>query len=276
MVYIVANIKGGSGKSKYAGHLLPEHIRRKGKQEIVKIYEFDEHSRSSENYLGNSDFVESEIIAKKDIEHKIFDVKYDSDKEDVIVDVGAGEILSEIIKVAHIGIGLERLVFVVPYSNDGTLALKQTVDLIESGIDNPKIMIVLNRVVFSGKTLEDAKDEVIDLYGSPIYFIKPSPILKQVSKYIKAAIPDISKEIVFAALEKKSFTDIKDRYDRTKDLPQDELNILWKARGLIKGDSPTKEEHRLGYGMLLRESKISDFLESNCEEFFSELQKVEK
>lgn len=274
-VYIVANTKGGSGKSKTSGHIIPEYIRRKGKQERVMLYEFDEHSRSSENYLQKSNYVNFKVISKKDIETEIFDVRYDAQSEDVIVDVGAGDILHELIKVAELGIGLENLVFVVPYSNDASLALKETIDLIESEISNPKIMIVLNRIVFDGKTLEEAKSEAIELYGSKALSIEPNPVLKDVSKYIKTAIPDISKLITVAALGQESFTDIKARYDSVKDLSSEKLKKVWKDRGLIAGESMTKEENKRNYGIHLRESKIADFLD-DCEEFYVELARVEK
>lgn len=274
-VYIVANTKGGSGKSKTSGHIIPEYIRRKGKQERVMLYEFDEHSRSSENYLQKSNYVNFKVISKKDIETEIFDVRYDAQSEDVIVDVGAGDILHELIKVAELGIGLENLVFVVPYSNDASLALKETIDLIESKISNPKIMIVLNRIVFDGKTLEEAKSEAIELYGSKALSIEPNPVLKDVSKYIKTAIPDISKLITVAALGQESFTDIKARYDSVKDLSSEKLKKVWKDRGLIAGESMTKEENKRNYGIHLRESKIADFLD-DCEEFYVELARVEK
>jgi len=273
-VYVVANTKGGSGKSKTSGHVLPEFIRRKGKQEGVMLYEFDEHSRSSENYLQKSDYVNFKVISKKDIETEIFDVRYDAEAEDVVVDVGAGDILYEIIKVAELGIGLDKLVFVVPYSNDASLALKETIDLIESKISKPKIMIVLNRIVFEGKTLEEAKSEAIELYGSKALSIEPNPILKDVSKYIKTAIPDISKLITVAALGQESFTDIKARYDFSKDFSSEELQKVWRERGLITGKTMTKAENKRNYGIHLRESKIADFLD-DCEEFYSELAKTE-
>ncbi len=39
-IYIIANRKGGAGKSTLASHLVPEYIIRKGKQKKINLFEF--------------------------------------------------------------------------------------------------------------------------------------------------------------------------------------------------------------------------------------------
>jgi len=274
MIYIVSNKKGGSGKSFFAGHLLPEHIRRKGKQERVKLFEFDEHSRTSENYLRKSLFVDSEVVYEENMQEKIFGASFDAKKEDVIIDIGAGATLKKIIETAEATFGLDELVFVVPYSDDSSITLDETVKLIEEYIPFPKILIAINRIPFDGFSLENAKKVAIDLFGSEKYNLPASPVLKKVSKYIKAAIPQVHVLTVFSRSENASLVDLKQRYILSQDLDTDGLVAVWKEEGLIAGEQPTREEYIKNMGNLQRQLEASRFLDE-CSEFYDSLLELE-
>ncbi len=275
MIYIVSNQKGGSGKSFVAGHILPEHIKRKGAQERVKLFEFDEYSKTSSNYLGRSKLIVPTVISEKDIADEIFNVGFESKNEDVIVDVGAGHLLEKILEVSSLGFGGRDLVFVIPYSDDSSMALLDTVQSIEKHIDNPKIMIVINRLSFDGFSLENAKEVAIDLFGSKKYSAEPSKVLPKVKKYIKAALPDNHEVVSLARLEGLSLAELKNKYDITKELSEDDLIQSWKEIGLVDGEEITREEYVRNMGMLQRYLNASRYLES-CSEFFEQLSEIEK
>ncbi len=274
MIFATTNIKGGAGKSAFASHLIPEYILRKGKQKSIKLFEFDSYNKTSKEFLGNSRIIETEVIGEEDIQEKIFDVLFDSKEEDVILDVGAGSLVSQIVSVAKKSLLLDQLVFVVPYSNDGVEPLLETITLIENAVDNPKILIVLNKLYNSSFLIEKAKEKAISLYGIEKYQIEPCEHLDRLDKYVRAAIPFQSFVFSFAAADKASLVDLKVMYMATKDLNEEELEEFWRSSGGIKGKKITREEFKRGKVLMQRQLESAIFLDE-CSGFFLELEKFE-
>ena len=275
MIYITLNYKGGSGKSSFAGHLLPEYIRRKG-QESVSLFEFDSYSKSSKEHLSKSRFIESSIISEKDIEKEVYDLIFESASgKDVILDVGAGMLVNQIIKVAEENMRVEDLVFVIPYANDAVEPLYDTVVSIEKNIKAPKILIVMNRMPQYSFDLETAKSDAISLFGSKEYLIAPSPYLETVEKYIKAALPYEKEVFAFAMADKCSLTDLRKEYGSLRNLSIQELEEYWRESGVIGEEPMTKEQYKENSIIMQRQMKASRFLD-NCSLFFDELKKLEE
>lgn len=275
MIYVTINYKGGSGKSTIAGHLLPEHIKRKG-QKIVSLFEFDNYSKSSKEHLSKSYFVESKVISEKAIEKEVFKLLFQTDVgKDAILDVGAGVLVNQIIKVANENMKLDDLVFVVPYSNDSVEPLFDTVTSIEKIIEKPKILIVMNRMPEYSFDLSVAKEDAITLFGNKEYLIPPSPLLKNIEKYIKATLPYDKEVFAFAMADKCSLVDLKDMYSKAKDLSIKELEIFWRASGIIGEEPMTEEQYIVNSIIMQRQMKASKFLDS-AKDFYSSLKEIEE
>jgi len=270
MIYIVGNTKGGSGKSFIGNHILPAYLYLRKGQEETLLYEFDEHSRTSQDYLQNSPSVKSQIIKEDQIQEEVFNVRFSSKTEDVIIDVGAGHLLGKIVKEAELAFKMDELVFVVPYSDDSLYSLQETIASIEKYVENPKIVIVINRLSIQDNTLESAKDVAIDLFGSKRYSIKPSSILKDIEKYVKSAISEVHILTVFARTEKVSMIDMYKNYLAVEGLDDDELENVWKARGAIKGEKATREEFVREYVLIQHHLEVKNFLDS-LTEFYDSL-----
>ncbi len=274
MVYFIVNQKGGVGKSSFASHILPEYILGKGKEDTVNFFEFDEYSQSSKDYLSNSELVEPTIIKEEDIREKIFSIDYDAETQDVIVDVGAGSLVSQIVSIAEESLSLDKLVFIIPYSDDAPSALLETIALIEETVDNPKILVALSKIIQTTFNLEESKKAAISLYGNVKYGIEPYEHLDKIDKYVKASIPYDHFVFTFAKADKASLVDLKKSYLAVKGLEYKELVELWRDIGKIEGETITREEHIRNKIAMQRHQKATKFLD-DCSEFYAELEKLE-
>jgi len=275
MVYVVLNFKGGVGKSTLASNLIPEYILQKGKQKAIKLFEFDEYSQTSKDYLKNSELIESTIISEEEIERKILDIQFYARTEELILDVGPGPLVDKIITVANNSINFtDKLIFLIPYSDDAPLALLNTIKLIEETINNPKILVILNKIPNSGFKVKQTKKNTISLYGNEKSGTNPYKYLDKIDRYIRASVPYDHDIFTFAKAYKTSLVDLKKTYLVFKDITPDKLENIWRANANIKGESLTKDELIYNFFAIRGHLKATNFLNA-CSEFYEVLKNLE-
>lgn len=212
-IFIITNVKGGTGKSFIASHFISNYILNKKKQKNVKLYEFDEYGRTSENFLLNSKAITSKVVSKNEMFNAMLDISFYHMTEDIIIDIGPKGILESFIYfAARIIFPYEKdIIFIIPYSNDGIVSLLYTIDKIQVNTKLPNIAIVLNKIPKKINSLEKAKTYAFEIYGNQEYALPSHPKKNELDKYIKGYFPDYSYEdILYPKLEKKSLVDYID------------------------------------------------------------------
>ncbi|SFP02044.1 hypothetical protein [Hydrogenimonas thermophila] len=171
MTLVVANTKGGVGKSIISHMVLPVLFLEDDK--TINVYEIDDNNRTS--LKKNSDNLNFKSIKIKEMEDDIDNVKMDTIINDDsivnIIDCGGGNdtiaILNHLAKSDMYG-----LVYIVPVNDDIEQFenTKQTIDLIYSNDKEARIFLIFNRA--HSIDFQDVKQQFIAFFGSTQYGIE--------------------------------------------------------------------------------------------------------
>ena len=166
MNIVIANTKGGVGKSIISTQVLPAFFQQQNNTKNVNVYEIDNNNKSQ---LSNSSLNFKSLDLTKG-EDALLEADYNTNAVNVI-DAGGGDDTRTIINYIQKNDIFVDL-YLVPVLNDFEQVhnLKQTVSLIRQIDNNASVYVVLNKL----KSLEeqDIKDQFIFLFGSEKYGIK--------------------------------------------------------------------------------------------------------
>lgn len=266
-IYVTLNTKGGVGKSTFAQHLIPEYIKRTKGQASIDLYEFNEHSQSSE-LIQKSSLVSFKVVTNEDLQTEMVNIRYDSRNESIIIDAGAGKHTVDIIESARRNKLEDKLIFVIPFIHGGGKPLTETIDLIKGSIDNPKILLGLNAC----ESLDPVrlKKKFIFLYGNKAYDTKPLAVMRTPMEV--GAVPEITNELEFANILGMSMSEIASKYSNVKDFDDDELIAIWsKEDGVEEID---RERYAEKIGIHMRQLDVYEKIQK-CDEFFDALERLE-
>lgn len=159
-VFVVANTKGGSGKTNTAFNILPAVL------DGCKIIEIDDNNNSSTLYKESKVVIDKKSITTKEAEEHLQDVIFDlmsGDSVDIVIDAGGGNDSLEVlkaIKALDLSAYAEEIIYIIPVMNS-LLQLnnaKQMIDLLV----RQKIVIALNGVY----DMSNIENEWVFWYGS--------------------------------------------------------------------------------------------------------------
>ncbi len=164
---VVAGLKGGAGKSITSGMLLPIH----GNGKPVYVYEIDSSNRT---ILPKSKHVNFKTFTVNEANNALTDIDFKllSQKDGLhIVDIGGGTDTRNVLE--QIGRSdLNNLTYVLPMNDDFDQIdnIKETISIINTNDDHPKIHLLLNRVHDMDE--KAIKKQFPGLFGSKKYGIK--------------------------------------------------------------------------------------------------------
>ncbi|WOE70123.1 hypothetical protein RZR97_00745 [Hydrogenimonas thermophila] len=171
MTIVVANTKGGVGKSIISHMVLPTLFLDDDK--TINVYEIDDNNRTSLN-LNDSKKLNFKSIKIKEMEDDIDQVKMDAiiNDDDIvnIIDCGGGNdtlaILDHLAKS-----DMEGLVYIVPANDDIEQFenVKQTIDMIYKNDKEARIFLIFNRA--HSIDFKNIKQQFIAFFGFEQYGI---------------------------------------------------------------------------------------------------------
>lgn len=223
---IIANTKGGVGKSTTAIHFIPMAFLDKK----INVFEVD-NNNVGKIKLKNSK-LNFETLRLKDSDEALANVHFYDDDDNVIniIDCGGGDDTKVILKSINNDIDLEGLTYVVPTNDDLEQFenVKQTIELIKENDKKAKIYLILNRC--ASLTIESVKEQFTAYFGDDTYEIEAryNEIANNVNGmfYIKESkIPGI--------LANKEHISLKDAYLTAKDTLDNRTTLQkgWKKQG---------------------------------------------
>jgi len=226
-VLVVANTKGGVGKSTIASQILPVLFRDSGKR--IKVYELDDNNKT---YYDKSK-IEFNTLKTSKTEDVIDDVDIDLKLgEDVvnIIDAGGGNdtkvVLNGIQKAE-----LKDLLYFIPVNDDFEQFenTKTTIEEIRSFDETAKIFLIFNRVFSFSK--KDIENQFIAFFGSEEYGIKGR--FDEIYPEIEDKILLIQNTQIVSILKNFYNTTLYDFYDENKNLIKnvDEYKKEWVEKG---------------------------------------------
>jgi len=166
MNIVIANTKGGVGKTIVSTQVLPAYFVQCNNTKNINIYEIDNNNKSS---LQNSSLNFKTLNLDKG-EEALLEADYNVDSIN-IVDAGGGDDTRAVLNYIQKNDILVDL-YLVPVLSDYEQVhnLKQTINLIRQIDNNASVYVVLNKL----KSLEeqDIKDQFIFLFGSERYGIE--------------------------------------------------------------------------------------------------------
>lgn len=166
-IKVVANGKGGVGKSIQSKYILPTILQDQYSE--INVYEIDNN-----NNKGNfkSDFVNHSIFRIDEKNEAIFDVSFNEDEQDIlsIIDCGGGDDLQPVIDSLYKN-QIENIDFYIPTLDDDETFdnIKSTIDIIKEKYPKSKITLILNKVIDPSANIEKAKEQFINIFGSEKY-----------------------------------------------------------------------------------------------------------
>jgi len=174
----VVNTKGGVGKSFVATQILPLALNSSNN---INIFELDNNNKTT----LKSNLINFKNLNTKSLDEILFDVSF-ADEITNIIDAGGGNDTTEVI-TALAKNDVEIDTFVIPVLKDFevTKNLLDTINLIQKEFENPKIIIVLNKLI------QDPKSEFIYIFGAQEYGIEG--ILGELEDIEIVAIKDYSE-----------------------------------------------------------------------------------
>jgi len=166
MTIVVANTKGGVGKTIISHHILPALFVDDDVE--INVFEIDDNNRSVIN--DNNKKVSYKSIKINEMEDDVDKVKMDDlfsgDKFVNVIDCGGGNdtiaILNHLAKS-----NMDNITYIIPVNSDIEQVdnVIQTADLINSYSKNAKIILIFNRA----KELSYYKEQFAGFFGSNIY-----------------------------------------------------------------------------------------------------------
>jgi len=181
MVLVTLGEKGGGGKSTIAYHFLSAYFLKKSASEgttppKIKIYEFDAHNKTSDDFKEDLLVSGISISSKEDdMVNAIATIEYgDSEGENIIIDVGGSDNTDRFLSLIKDTFLAEQIIFIVPEMNKKPRSAENTIDKIRKVSPDAKIIIALNR----WSTSEPGEDEFKFFFGDENMGIEPSPLSK--------------------------------------------------------------------------------------------------
>jgi len=169
-VLVIANTKGGVGKSTLANQVLP--LLAEENQDVT-VYEIDNNNKTM---LPNSKSIQYKNLTTKETEDVATDVTMskllEDDSELKIIDCGGGDDTKKILNIFG-KYDISGVTYIVPINDDIEQIenLKETIKMINENDKEAKIYLVLNRC--NKLDIVSIKEQFIGLYGSEKYNIDP-------------------------------------------------------------------------------------------------------
>jgi len=190
-IFVLANTKGGAGKSTIASMVMPALFNDKE----VFLYEID----GSNNTKIRDTKIEYKNLLPRDSEEHLFDIDYQAmlkDNSIHIIDAGGGDDTKAVLKSIS-EVGLENVEYLIPL-NDDIEQVQNVIDTIKLIDKNTakSINVVFNRVYDREKIKEQfiglfgdeeigIKSRVEELKGVDEFFIVPNSTLFGILKNLK-------------------------------------------------------------------------------------------
>jgi len=219
---IVANTKGGAGKTTTSTMLLPLFAT----EENINIYEIDNNNTTS---LLNST-LNFKNIRVKDVDGAVDDVYFDSLEDDKntlnIIDCGGGDDTKAVLEELK-NTDMEGLTYVIPANSDIEQFenVKNTIELIKETDKKPKIHLLLNQI--SSNTEAEIKKEFLAFFGDEDIGIKGR--IGEIEADIKE-IHFIRTSRLFTILKNIYKTSLRDSYRDSLNLKNNLKEILSEAQ----------------------------------------------
>ena len=169
-LYVVANTKGGVGKSTIASQVMAPYLNVKHGEKVV-ITSADDNNKYDES-LSESDILEVKTYGLTDGIDNAEDLLYDvvQDNKSYILDVEGGNGSAEAIKsICSLELD-DHIVFVIPFFSDksGIKNMKDTMKAIREHTEESKILLVANKV----QNINNIENEFLYFYGDEDLEIK--------------------------------------------------------------------------------------------------------
>jgi len=175
LIFITLGEKGGIGKSATANHFLSAYLLKKQDdfKKKVLLYEFDAHNVTSKN-IRNDKKIITKVVREdaKSLEDALAEIEFSAESNDIIIDVGGSENTYRFLKTIAGSLIAKNGIFIVPEVNQSPEGAENTILKIKNLIENPKIVLVLNRFTH----LESQEQEFKFLYGNDSLGVKRSAL----------------------------------------------------------------------------------------------------
>jgi cellulose biosynthesis protein BcsQ len=241
MNIVVANTKGGAGKTTVALNVLPLLLNQVANKEIA-YYQLDDNNQ----IITNSDKVEIKSYkidkANEVVDEIMLENLTNPDKINII-DCGGGNDTKIVIKNLAEN-GIEDNIFIVPTNQNLSVRhnIIDTINLIKDNFDNPVIILVANNVF----DISNIKKEFLSIFGDKDFNIEPLN-LKELGIKDIGIVPFLP----FLQIVEAKKEILLDKYLEAKDILKDEKNATKKfAEKLdkqLKEGSISKDEMKLKF-----------------------------
>lgn len=231
---ISIGVKGGPGKSVTAIHFLTGYLGLKKEDREYMILEFDAHNRTLDNF--NSE-ISGKVVGKNDTEIRdnLSDIEFDADEKNIIIDVGGSENTERFLEyIKSRKETFKNAIFIIPELNEPDHSADKTVELIRGVLDNPKIIVALNK--YRG---EKSKEEEFGfIYGMEQFDIPAKPFIKDKCISI-VTIPECEVSLGLAKIKKQTLYGLSNIARMTAGFTTAQKKVLWSEDGETPCDKET-------------------------------------
>jgi len=231
MLKVIANTKGGVGKSVIASNIMPFLCKNKD----IVIHEFDNNNRTE---FENTSLKFDNIKADKS-ESKIDEILYDKlvdNKVSHIIDCGGGNDTIKVLDFLNDS-DLNGLDYYIPINDDleQVKNLLDTIKEIKKRDNTANINIIFNRCNNNNK--DDIMEQFVGIFGNEAYGI--SGVLDELQKDVKEFY-FVKNTPIFGILKNVYKTTLYDSYNEAKEIQKNINKYKEKWAKLGKGEFAKK------------------------------------
>lgn len=244
---VIANTKGGVGKSSISSMILPTFLNGD-----VNLYQVDDNNvHKIENCSFN-------IINMKtnEAEEMTADIDFSNISEESItniIDCGGG---NDTIKILSELKGIKNIKYLVPINDDIDQINNalDTIKLIKANEKKPNITLVLSRVINLSE--KETQEQFVGLYGSEELGVEP-----RIKEFTNCKLTFVPNTPILGVLKNIYSVSLKDSYLLAKESLSkiDDLKAEWVKLG--------REEYKKEYKKISFWNAIVNFVESDLEHF---------
>jgi len=260
MNIIVANTKGGAGKTTIALNILPLLLSQNSSSKEITYYQLDDNNK----IISNSEKIEIKTYKIDEANEVLDEIMLENltNPEKInIIDCGGGNDTKIVIKNLAEN-NIEDNIFIVPLNQNLSVRYNviDTINLIKENFKNPKIILIANSVF----DVDNIQKEFLSIFGDEDFGIEPLN-LKELNIKNIGIVPFIP----FLQIIEGKKEILLDKYSEAKDILKDEKvatkKFAEKLDKELKEGKITKEEMKQKFSefrnMVRNAKRIADAAE---------------